>query len=201
LCETYFLLNEADKGKALLAEGLRKANDPSNDYFHRFKVLEAKFAARDHAHETYQKAIAHFSQHERWQLVMELSKELIYFQDHNAFPFENRTAADSESRSDEAVCLGYGIYFDPKAHWVGRPDRPNALSKHEIQLMRLFVKHRGEPLQTAEIAERIWHGAIENNSVRKAIHRLKKKLGPASELLSGRPQGGYVLQKDNTPVP
>ncbi|HET7628185.1 MAG TPA: tetratricopeptide repeat protein, partial [Bacillales bacterium] len=46
LCETYFLLNEADKGKALLAEGLRKANDPSNDYFHRFKVLEAKFAAR-----------------------------------------------------------------------------------------------------------------------------------------------------------
>lgn len=105
-------------------------------------------------------------------------------------------ASETEGTSDDPDLryLGCDVYFHIKEYWAGSSDRKNQLSERETKLLKLFLANKGKIVSTDAIAEAVWNGHIEKNSVRKSIKRLREKLGDAKELIKGRKQGGYIYK-------
>ncbi|HET7627962.1 MAG TPA: winged helix-turn-helix domain-containing protein [Bacillales bacterium] len=110
--------------------------------------------------------------------------------------FSLLTAPSSSVSNEEMISLGNGTYFHKKEFWVGSNEDKSYLSDHESDLLLLFIENEGEIVRTEEIAEEIWNGSIEMNSVRKSIKRLREKLGPAHTVIKGRRQGGYIFKRE-----
>ncbi|HEU5139832.1 MAG TPA: winged helix-turn-helix domain-containing protein [Bacillales bacterium] len=107
----------------------------------------------------------------------------------------SETGEEAESEQG-LIYLGRDTYFHPREFWAGYGQEKIELSEREAALLELFVQNEGIVIRTEVIAEEIWNGQIEKNSVRKSIRRLRGKLGPAKELFKGRKQGGYIFKRE-----
>jgi DNA-binding response OmpR family regulator len=101
------------------------------------------------------------------------------------------------------LCVG-DVVLDPLSREVHRGDRQLVLTQREFALLEHFMRHAGQPLTRAEIAEQVWRQAPvdteETNIVDVYVAYLRKKLdGDRDEPMLKTVRGvGYVLQPGTT---
>lgn len=95
---------------------------------------------------------------------------------------------------EEVYVIDKNIYYHTSELWVGNFSSRNYLSDLERELLELFIEFEGVVLHSSSISNRLWHGQIEESSIRKLVRRLRQKLGDP-ELIMGRKQGGYIFKK------
>ncbi|HET7628184.1 MAG TPA: winged helix-turn-helix domain-containing protein [Bacillales bacterium] len=188
LSKCCFQLGKTVQGKDYLDKGLAYAISHNNvDYRHHLKLLEAKFVDPASRQPVYQEAVSHFIRNHDWTFVNEYSREFISM--NNGIAKEKRPC----QQGADLVSVGNHLYFHATESWIAFDKQERiGLSRKESNLLKFFIAHEGEIISAAVIAAEIWKGSIQASGVRQAIHRLKKKLGPAAPLIVGRPQGGYV---------
>jgi two-component system, OmpR family, response regulator MprA len=97
------------------------------------------------------------------------------------------------------LCVG-DVVLDPLSREVHRGDRQLVLTQREFALLEHFMRHAGQPLTRAEIAEQVWRQAPvdteETNIVDVYVAYLRKKLdGDRDPPMLKTVRGvGYVLQ-------
>lgn len=88
--------------------------------------------------------------------------------------------------------------FDAARLTVRRGDNPIDLSAKESQLLELLVRHRGEVLSRAFIAEHVWQMSLdsESNVIDVNVARLRKKIDDhhARKVIHTIKGRGYVLR-------
>ncbi len=88
--------------------------------------------------------------------------------------------------------------FDPARLTVRRGENPIDLSAKESQLLELLVRHRGEVLSRAFIAEHVWQMSLdsESNVIDVNVARLRKKIDDhhARKVIHTIKGRGYVLR-------
>lgn len=90
------------------------------------------------------------------------------------------------------------LVLEPKRFHVARAGRPIELTSKEFLLLELFMRHRGEVLTRAYIAEQVWEMTFDGDSnfVDVSVRRLRAKIDdPFSTKLIQTIRGlGYVLR-------
>ena len=102
-----------------------------------------------------------------------------------------RTFEAKESR----VQIDTNTYFDLATNTLYKNNKPVTLNQKEIRLLRLFLKHRGEPLSHEKIYETLWdyEETPSDMALRTYIKNLRKILG--KEKIESIKRYGYKFNK------
>jgi len=92
--------------------------------------------------------------------------------------------------SNALIYLENGVHFNTNLNCVIYDDKRIPLSLREMQVLTFFIHNQGKIITKQLIAQEIWGSYVSDESVSKLIHRLKVKLGPASEVIASRKSGG-----------
>ena len=90
-----------------------------------------------------------------------------------------------------------GLTFDPKQRTASVHDQPLDLSAREIALLEIFLSRIGRVVNKEQIIDLLcqWGEEVSANAVEVYVHRLRKKLEPASVKLATLRGLGYCLEK------
>ena len=103
--------------------------------------------------------------------------------------------ASLEAAEDRMLQLGR-VVVDGLTRTVRLPDAPPvALTRAELNILRALAAARGRYFSCRELAEAM-HGEgyrCEDATLRSQVSRLRRKLGPAGELIRGEQGFGYKL--------
>ncbi|MCY9691437.1 winged helix-turn-helix domain-containing protein [Paenibacillus alginolyticus] len=110
----------------------------------------------------------------------------------NIFSFFMQPEIKIAEESPELLYIGSNTYFHPRQYWVKYEDSKLDLTEREAALLLFFIEHEGRLITKYMLAEHLWGGFIQPDGIPKVVSRLKKKLGPACDLISSRRLGGFL---------
>ena len=102
------------------------------------------------------------------------------------------------ARGNAGTVITHGeLTFDPKVRTASLHDQPLDLSAREIALLEIFLARAGRVVNKEQIIDLLcqWGEEVSANAVEVYVHRLRKKLEPASIRLSTLRGLGYCLEK------
>lgn len=94
-----------------------------------------------------------------------------------------------------SVNLGLGVRYKQSERCLLIERRLVPLSEMEAKLLDFLISREDEVVSRDEIAQALWQGHVNPKGIAKLVSRLRRKLGPAAELVQGLRQGGYVYRR------
>ena len=97
--------------------------------------------------------------------------------------------------SGDIVC-GHGISLDTRTKRVEVDGLPVELTKKELEILELLMRHQGEVLSRDAILSRVWRDGtvVLERTVDVHIARIRKKIGPAAQFITQRTGYGYCFE-------
>ena len=91
-----------------------------------------------------------------------------------------------------------GITLDPVSHTVTVQGQKLDVSRTEFDLLHLFMRHPGQVFGRDDLLDRVWNSTStgQDRAVDYAIHRLRRKLLQAGDLIETVHGVGYRLRDD-----
>lgn len=124
--------------------------------------------------------------------------------DYLAKPFElaeleaRVRALTRRARGNAVTLITHGdLTFDPSQRTATARNQPLELSAREIALLEIFLARIGRVVSKEQIIDLLcqWGEEVSANAVEVYVHRLRKKLEPASVKLATLRGLGYCLEK------
>lgn len=80
--------------------------------------------------------------------------------------------------SDGPAFVAGDLTLDPLAHTCRRGDVEIELTRREISVLSLLMRHQGRPVTKAQIVDHVWgeDGEVDQNTVEVYVRRLRKKI-------------------------
>ncbi|MFL1429736.1 MULTISPECIES: winged helix-turn-helix domain-containing protein [unclassified Nocardiopsis] len=96
-----------------------------------------------------------------------------------------------------------GLLLDRDARRVWSDGREAELTYQEYELLECLTDSPGRAITRTELMQRVWGAAegMHSRTIDVHIHRLRRKLGPAGDLIATVRKVGYIYQGPRTHSP